>query len=132
MRPYVSSVIQPRINRAFQAAAQNEKWLADITEFQIPAGKVYRSPIIDCCDGLVMSWPTGEHPNAELVNTMLDAATETVADSSARPIVHSDRGAHYRWPGWLSRIGRFKRSLIHYGHDLDGRRWTSCNVSEAN
>lgn len=32
------------INRDFQAAAPNEKWLTDITEFQIPAGKVYLSP----------------------------------------------------------------------------------------
>jgi len=35
------------INRDFQAAAPNEKWLTDITEFQIPAGKVYLSPIIN-------------------------------------------------------------------------------------
>lgn len=28
------------INRDFQASAPNEKWLTDITEFQIPAGKV--------------------------------------------------------------------------------------------
>lgn len=26
----------------------NEKWLTHITEFQIPAGKVYLSPMIDC------------------------------------------------------------------------------------
>ena len=44
------------INRAFQAAAPNEKWLTDITELQIPAGKVYLSPIIDCFDGMVVSW----------------------------------------------------------------------------
>lgn len=36
---------------------------------------------------------------------MLDAAIEAVADGDDRPIVHSDRGAHYRWPGWLSRMG---------------------------
>ncbi len=29
--------------------------------------------------------------------TMLNAAIQTVADGNARPIVHSDRGAHYRW-----------------------------------
>jgi putative transposase len=48
------------------AAAPNEKWLTDITEFQIPAGKVYLSPIIDCFDGLVISWSIGAHPDAEL------------------------------------------------------------------
>lgn len=34
---------------------------------------------------------------------MLDAAIQTIATSEERPVVHSDRGAHYRWPGWLSR-----------------------------
>lgn len=41
-----------------------------------------------------MSWSIGTLPNAELVNTMLDAAIETVADSGERPVVHSDRGDH--------------------------------------
>jgi putative transposase len=101
------------VERDFSASAPNEKWLTDITEFQIPAGKVYLSPMIDCFDGMVVSWTIGTRPDAELVNTMLDAAIETVAASNERPIVHSDRGAHYRWPGWLSRIAgaRLARSM---------------------
>ena len=100
------------INRDFQAAVPNAKWLTDITEFQIPAGKVYLSPIIDCFDGMVVSWTIGTSPDAELVNTMLDAAIETVADTADRPVVHSDRG-HYRWPGWLSSMNEanFIRSM---------------------
>jgi transposase InsO family protein len=96
------------LNRDFSASAPNEKWLTDITEFQIPAGKVYLSPMIDCFDGMIVSWSIGTRPDAELVNTMLDAAIETVATSSDRPVVHSDRGGHYRWPGWLSRIAEAK------------------------
>ncbi len=92
------------LNRDFSASAPNEKWLTDITEFQIPAGKVYLSPMIDCFDGMVVSWSIGTRPDAELVNSMLDAAIQTVTVSSDRPVVHSDRGGHYRWPGWLSRI----------------------------
>ncbi len=92
------------LNRDFSAEAPNEKWLTDITEFQIPAGKVYLSPMIDCYDRMVVSWSIGTRPDAELVNTMLDAAIETVAANTDRPVVHSDRGGHYRWPGWLSRI----------------------------
>ncbi len=80
------------------------KWLTDLTEFQIPAGKVYLSPVIDCFDGLVVSWSIGTRPDADLVNTMLDSAIESVAGCKERPIVHSDRGAHYRWPGCLSRM----------------------------
>ena len=117
----ISPAPENLINRDFQAAAPNEKWLTDITEFQIPAGKVYLSPIIDCFDGLVVSWSIGAHPDAALVNTMLDAAIETVTDGNARPIVHSDRGAHYRWPGWLSRIGDAKlvRSMSRKGCSQD-------------
>ena len=109
------------INRDFQAAAPNEKWLTDITEFQIPAGKVYLSPVIDCFDGLVISWSIGTRPNAELVNTILDAAIETVTNSNERPVVHSDRGAHYRWPGWLSRMRDAKliRSMSRKGCSPD-------------
>ena len=109
------------INRDFQAAAPNEKWLTDITEFHIPAGKVYLSPMIDCFDGLVVSWTIGTRPDAALVNTMLDTAIETLANSDDRPVVHSDRGAHYRWPGWLSRMHNAKliRSMSRKGCSPD-------------
>ena len=109
------------INRDFQASAPNEKWLTDITEFHIPAGKVYLSPMIDCFDGLVVSWTIGTRPDAALVNTMLDTAIETLASSDDRPFVHSDRGAHYRWPGWLTRMGDAKliRSMSRKGCSPD-------------
>lgn len=100
----ISTAPENVINRDFQATAPNEKWLTDISEFQIPAGKVYLSPMIDCFDGMVVSWSIGTSPDAELVNTMLDAAIETVRESDNKPIVHSDRGGHYRWPGWISRV----------------------------
>jgi transposase InsO family protein len=101
------------LNRDFSACAPNRKWLTDITEFQIPAGKIYLSPMIDCFDGMVVSWSIGTRPDAELVNTMLDAAIDTVVTSTDRPVVHSDRGGHYRWPGWLTLMGnaRLTRSM---------------------
>ena len=109
------------INRDFQAGTPNQKWLTDITAFQIPAGKVYLSPMIDCFDGLVVSWSIGTRPDTDLVNTMLDAAIETVATNESRPVIHSDRGAHYRWPGWLTRIGNAKliRSMSRKGCSPD-------------
>jgi len=117
----ISSAPENLINRDFQAATPNEKWLTDITEFQIPAGKVYLSPMIDCFDGLVISWAIGTRPDANLVNTMLDAAIKTVANGADRPVVHFDRGAHYRWPGWLSRMNNAKliRSMSRKGCSPD-------------
>jgi len=117
----ISPAPENLINRDFHAEAPNVKWLTDITEFQIPAGKVYLSPIIDCFDGMVISWSIGTQPDAGLVNTMLDAAIETVANGEERPIIHSDRGAHYRWPGWLARISeaRLVRSMSRKGCSQD-------------
>ena len=62
------------IQRDFHADKPNKKWLTDITEFKIGEGKVYLSPIIDCFDGMPITWTVGTSPNAELVNTMLDNA----------------------------------------------------------
>jgi len=91
------------LERNFRADAPNEKWLTDITEFHIPAGKAYLSPVIDCFDGLLVSWTVSTRPDADMVNTMLDMATGTL-NNGVYPIIHSDRGCHYRWPGWLERI----------------------------
>lgn len=44
-----------------------------------------------------------QSPDAELVNTMLDTGLATLQDQE-HPIIHSDRGAHYRWPGWIERM----------------------------
>ena len=107
----ISPAPENLINRDFHSESPNEKWLTDITEFHIPAGKVYLSPMIDCFDGLVVNWTIGTRPDTELVNTMLDEAIEVVAECEKRPVIHSDRGAHYRWPGWLSRMHDAK--LVH-------------------
>ncbi len=98
------------LNRNFSASAPNDKWLTDITEFQIPAGKVYLSPMLDCFDGMVASWSIGTRPNAELVNTMLDTAIDKITANVDRPVVHSDRGGHFRLPGWQRRMRGLLRS----------------------
>lgn len=115
-RGEVTPAVDNVINRDFRAAGPNEKWLTDITEFQLPAGKVYLSPLIDCFDGLVVSWAIGTRPDADLVNAMIDEGIDTL-DAGERPTVHSDRGAHYRWPGWISRIedAKLTRSMSRKG-----------------
>ena len=98
----ISPAVPNLVNRNFHADAPNTKWLTDITEFSIPAGKVYLSPIIDCFDGLVVAWSIGTSPSADLANSMLDEAIALLKEE--HPIVHSDRGGHYRWTGWIDRM----------------------------
>ena len=47
---------------------------------------------------------------------MLDCATETLKDWE-QPLIHSDRGGHYRWPDWVSRVNKagLKQSMSRKG-----------------
>lgn len=116
----VSSAVENVVNRDFHADNPNEKWLTDITEFHIQAGKVYLSPMIDCFDGLAVSWTIGTSPDANLANAMLDNAISTLKESE-HPIIHSDRGGHYRWPGWIERMDKanLTRSMSRKGCSPD-------------
>lgn len=116
----ITEAVTNVINRDFHAKVPNQKWLTDITEFSIPAGKVYLSPIIDCYDGLPVVWTIGTSPNAEMVNSMLDMGIALLKESE-KPIVHSDRGNHYRWPGWIERMDKAKltRSMSQKGCSPD-------------
>lgn len=99
----ITPEVENIILRDFHANQPYEKLLTDITEFALSNGKLYLSAMIDCFDGMVVSWTIGTRPNADLVNAMLD---QVIADlpEGCHPIVHSDRGCHYRWPGWIERM----------------------------
>lgn len=136
------------LKRDFRADKPATKWLTDITEFSLPCGKIYLSPVIDCFDGMVVSWTIGQHPTADLANTMLDAAIDTLKDGE-HPIIHSDRGFHYQWPGWITRTERagLIRSMSKKGCSPDnsacegffgrlknemyyGRNWQGISISD--
>lgn len=108
------------LNRNFHADAPNQKWLTDITEFALHDGKVYLSPIIDCFDGAPVCWTIGESPDATLVDEMLDKAVATLREGET-PIIHTDRGSHYRWPGWIERMKKYglTRSMSRKGYTPD-------------
>lgn len=62
---------------------------------------IFLSPIVDCFDGLLPAWKIGTAPDADLVNGMLKDAVDTL-HSNEHPLIPTDRGCHYRWPGWIS------------------------------
>ena len=115
-----TDISSDEINQLKAQIQANEKWLTDITEFAIPAGKVYLSPIVDCFDGLLVNWNISTSPDALLVNSMLDNAAKLLSVGE-KPIIHSDRGVHYRWPGWIDRMEKngFIRSVSKKGCSPD-------------
>ena len=69
-------------------------------------GRACLSPPVDCHDGKIVAYTAGSGPNAGLADRMLVKAVETLPEG-AHPLVHSDRGCHCRWPGWLTLMDRY-------------------------
>lgn len=88
------------MDRDFHAGRPNELWLTDVTQFTMDGYKCWLSPVIDCFDGMVVAWRLSRSPDAAMSEGMLLDAVATLGDGE-RPTVHSDRGCHYRWPGWI-------------------------------
>ena len=128
------------VSRDFHAKQPYEKLLTDITEFALPDGKLYLSAMIDCFDGMVVGWTIGSRPNAALVNSMLDEVIAKLPDG-CHPTVHSDRGCHYRWPGWIGLMDKFgfvrsmskkaARPTIPRGKASLGQSKTRCFITRA-
>lgn len=116
----ISPAVPNEVQRNFHSDSPEELLLSDISEFAIPSGKVYLSPVVDCFDGMLVTWRISEHPNAELVNGMLDDVIARL-DSNSKPIIHTDRGCHYRWPGWIERMeaNGYIRSMSEKGCSPD-------------
>lgn len=116
----ISPAVPNEVQRNFHSEKPNELLLSDISEFAIPAGKVYLSPAVDCFDGMLVTWRISEHPNADLVNGMLDDVIANMGAKS-KPTIHTDRGCHYRWPGWIEKmeINGYTRSMSQKGCSPD-------------
>ena len=116
----ISPSVPNKIERDFHADKPNQKWLTDITEFAISAEKIYLSPIVDCFDGMLPYWTISTTLDAALVNTMLDHAVSQLQECE-HPIIHSDRGCHYRWRGWIERMEKagLERSMSKKGCSPD-------------
>lgn len=69
-------LLDERGRHRFRADGPNEKWITDVAEFRIPAGKARLSPIVDCFDGMPPGWSISTSPDAEMANPSLLGAVE--------------------------------------------------------
>lgn len=89
------------LQRNFEAENVNEKWVTDVTEVLVAGEKVYISPVMDLCNGQIITYETSKHPKFELVLNMLKKALAGLKDGES-PTLHSDQGWHYRMPLYQS------------------------------
>jgi transposase InsO family protein len=81
--------------RKFKAAAPNQKWATDITEFNISGKKLYLSPIIDLFNQEIISYELTERPVFNQVVMMLKKAFKKIPNNTNLTL-HSDQGWQYQ------------------------------------
>ena len=103
----VGKVAANIIDRDFSTVAPLEKWTTDISQFSLPWGKCYLSPILDMNTNEVISYDLSLHPTLNQIRRMLDRAFEKFPDVSGL-IFHSDQG-------WQYQHAHFRNALKEHG-----------------
>jgi len=109
------------LDRQFDAARPNEKWVTDVTEFNVRGAKLYLSPVMDLYNGEIVSFEMQERPLYSLVGNMLKKALSKLKGPSAAPLLHSDQGWHYQMPAYRKQLSAhgLTQSMSRKGNCLD-------------
>ena len=94
-RGEVGKVADNIINRDFKASKPDEKWTTDVSQFNLPFGKCYLSPILDMYTNEIISYDLSLRPNYEQITNMINKAFESHPDLQGL-IFHSDQGWQYQ------------------------------------
>jgi transposase InsO family protein len=99
----VANVLQ----RQFMAEQPNQKWVTDVTEFNVLGEKLYLSPVMDLFNGEVVSYEMNTQPRFKLVGDMLRKALGKLGRKE-KPLLHSDQG-------WQYQSRAYRRLLADHG-----------------
>lgn len=104
--------------RQFQAERPNQKWVTDVTEFNVRGEKLYLSPVMDLFNGEIVSYTIQKRPQFSLVSDMLKKALAKLCGSDM-PLLHSDQG-------WQYQMQAYRRQLAAHGLTQSMSRKGNC------
>jgi len=109
------------LNREFDAARPNEKWVTDVTEFNVQGEKLYLSPVMDLYNGEIVAYEMQARPVFALVENMLTKALSRLKGQGDAPLLHSDQGWHYQMPVYRKQLTDhgLTQSMSRKGNCLD-------------
>jgi len=116
----IGKVAPNLLNRDFIADRPNQKWVTDVTEFNLFGEKLYLSPILDLHSSDLVSYTISDRPVLNMVTTMLDKAFAQIPDGT-NLILHSDQGwqyQHKQYQRMLQKKG-VRQSMSRKGNCLD-------------
>jgi transposase InsO family protein len=108
------------LGRLFEAARPNERWVTDVTEFNIHGRRIYLSPVLDLYNQEIIAHRIAETPRMPMVMNMLTQAISCLR-ADQKPIVHSDQGWQYQMPIYQETLKRHGliQSMSRKGNCLD-------------
>ncbi len=117
---HVGAVAPNLLDRQFEATAPHQKWVTDITEFNIRGQKLYLSPILDLYNREVIAYTVKERPQIRAVIEMLEQARRQLKTMS-RPVLHSDQGWQYQMRVYQQALADhgIRQSMSRKGNCLD-------------
>jgi transposase InsO family protein len=108
------------LQRHFEAHGANQKWVTDVTEFNVAGEKLYLSPVMDLYNGEIIAYETARRPVFELVGSMLKKALSKLGRND-KPVLHSDQGWQYQLPIYQRMLAQRQvvQSMSRKGNCLD-------------
>ncbi len=83
------------LERNFAAEHPNQKWVTDVTQFNIKGERIYLSPILDLYNGEIITYEIAQRPQISSVMQMLKSAFKRLKNED-KLILHSDQGWQYQ------------------------------------
>lgn len=116
----VGKVADNVLQRQFKADRPNQKWVTDVTEFNVQGEKLYLSPMMDLFNGEIIAFQIQRRPIFDLVKDMLAIAVSKLKPNET-PIVHSDQGWQYQMRYYQQQLKRYGlvQSMSRKGNCLD-------------
>ena len=114
----VGKVAPNLLERNFATSKPNQKWVTDVTEFNIKGERVYLSPILDLYNQEIISYEIADRPQISSVMQMLKSAFKRLKHED-RPVLHSDQG-------WQYQMGLYQQALYKQGITQSMSRKGNC------
>ena len=99
----VGKIADNIISQDFHADEPLKKWSTDVSQFSLPWGKCYLSPILDMATNEIISYNLSRSPNLQQVTNMLDEAFAKFPETGGL-ILHSDMGWQYQHQTYVNML----------------------------
>lgn len=93
----VGRIAKNILKRKFKSKKPNQKWVTDVTQFNVQGEKLYLSPIMDLFNGEIVSYQTQHRPTYKLVDDMLKQAITTLKATMKNHSFTQIRDGSIKW-----------------------------------